>query len=214
MGSNESDDEKPPHTVTVGNFSIMKCEVTFEQYDAFCDATGNTKPSDQGWGRGNRPVINVSWNDAVAYAQWLSQKTGKKWRLPTEAEWEYAARGAASAGSASAALYAGSSNIDEVAWYTTNSGSQTHPVGQKKPNALGIYDMSGNVWEWCQDWYGSSYYSSSPANNPQGTGSGTSRVFRGGSWLDVASSCRVANRFSSLPAYRYNSVGFRLVLVP
>jgi formylglycine-generating enzyme required for sulfatase activity len=210
MGSSESNDEKPMHTVTLGNFIMMKYEVTFAQYDAFCDATGNTKPSDQGWGRGNRPVINVSWNDATAYAQWLSQKTGKNWRLPTEAEWEYAARGG-SAGSASAALYSGSSNIDEVAWYSANSDSQTQPVGQKRPNALGLCDMTGNVWEWCQDWYGSSYYSSSLTNNPQGPSSGTNRVCRGGSCTDNASFCRAANRTCDAPDDRINTLGFRLV---
>jgi formylglycine-generating enzyme required for sulfatase activity len=154
----------------------------------------------------NYPITGVSWNDAKAYCEWLSQKTGKTYRLPTEAEWEYAARG----GSKSVGYkYSGSNNIDEVAWYDGNSGSKTHPVGQKKANELGIYDMSGNVWEWCGDWYGS--YSSSSQTNPIGAASGSNRVFRGGSWYFIAIYCRSANRDDSTPDTRNGSIGFRLV---
>ncbi len=212
MGSNDGDsDENPIHTVTVGSFAMMKYEVTFAEYDAFCDATGRSKPDDEGWGRGNRPVINVSWNDAVAYAEWLSQQTGQTWRLPTEAEWEYAARGGVETLHATSQLYAGSNNIDEVAWYWGNSGSKTHPVGQKKPNELGIYDMSGNVWEWCQDVYNSNFYEQSQnSTNPIYEGKGTGRVRRGGSWYNDADGCRSANRYYVAPAGRGGSVGFRL----
>jgi formylglycine-generating enzyme required for sulfatase activity len=132
--------------------------------------------------------------------------------LPTEAEWEYAARGGTSTGSASATIYSGSSNIDEVAWYSTNSGSKTHPVGQKKANGLGIYDMTGNVWEWCNDWYGN--YGNGSQTNPQGASSGSYRVIRGGSWINDPQNCRVSNRGISDPDDRYSSIGFRLALVP
>ncbi len=210
MGSSGSSaqNNETPHTVSVGSFSMMRTEVTFDQYDAFCNATGRQKPSDSGWGRGNRPVINVSWNDANDYANWLSQKTGKTWRLPTEAEWEFAANGSA------ASTYSGSESIDAVGWYSSNSGNQTHPVGQKQPNGYGLFDMSGNVWEWCSDWYGDSYYGSSPSSNPQGPSSGSYRVSRGGSWNYRAEYCRVAFRDYNYPAFRYSGIGFRLVRVP
>ena len=208
MGSySGSSDEKPLHSVTVSDFNISKTEVTFEQYDAFCDATGRKKPYDKGWGRGDRPVINVNWLDAVAYCEWKSKATGKTYRLPTEAEWEYAARGG---NKSKGYTYSGSNDLDAVGWYNGNSNSKTHPVAQKQPNELGLYDMSGNVWEWCSDWYGS--YSSSPQNNPQGPNSGSIRVLRGGSLYRYDSSCRVADRDWDFP-YRWRYyLGFRLVL--
>jgi formylglycine-generating enzyme required for sulfatase activity len=236
------DDEKPTQQVTLSDFQIGKYEVTVSQFEAFikessyrtdaekgdgsyiwdgskwemkagidwrCDVNGNKKMvSDY-----NHPVIHISWNDAIAYCEWVSQKTGKKYRLPTEAEWEYAARGGTStASTGSAALYSGSSNIDEVAWYKGNSGSNTHPVGQKKANALGIYDMTGNVWEWCNDWYGT--YSSGSQSNPQGASSGAYRMFRGGVWSDVPQYCRLSYRGRNYPDFRCDFLGFRLVLVP
>ena len=212
MGSNSGDfDEKPTHSVTVSDFNISKTEVTFEQYDVFCDATGRNKPGDEGWGRGDRPVINVNWLDAVAYCEWKSKATGKTYRLPTEAEWEYAARG----GNMSKGYkYSGSNNLDTIAWYKNNSGWETHPVAQKQPNELGLYDMSGNVWEWCSDWYGD--YSSSPQTDPQGSNSGDYRVLRGGSCsFNNDYNCRVAYRSRNYPVSRiryYGPVGFRLVL--
>ena len=139
----------------------------------------------------------------------LNQKTGANFRLPTEAEWEYAARGG---NKGNGYKYSGSNNIGSVAWYTDNSGDKTHPVGQKTPNELGIYDMTGNVWEWCQDWYGN--YSSSSQTNPKGPSSGSYRVLRGGGWYINARSCRVSIRYSFNPGGRYASFGFRLVLVP
>jgi len=205
MGSKDGDsDEKPPHTVTVSNFAMMKTEVTFEQYDAFCEATSREKPSNQGWGRGNRPVINVSWNDAVAYAEWLSKKTGQTWRLPTEAEWEYAAKGGQET------TYAGD-NLDNVAWYSSNANGTTHPVQQKTANGYGLYDMSGNVWEWCADWYGT--YNTGSQTNPQGASTGSLRVLRGGSWGSGATDCRVAFRSYVTPGSRDGTCGFRVVLV-
>ncbi len=209
--SNESDcnnDEKPMHTVYVDGFYMSKYEVTFAQYDKFCEATGRTKPDDEGWGRGNRPVINVSWHDAMDFCKWLSEKTGTTIRLPTEAEWEYAARG----GKKSRGYkYAGSNNVDAVAWYSGNSGGKTHLVGQKQPNELGLYDMSGNVWEWCLDWYSRDYYSKSPRHNPRGFNSGSYRVLRGGSWNNLARYVRVAYRLGYTPSDSYDSLGFRLL---
>jgi formylglycine-generating enzyme required for sulfatase activity len=156
----------------------------------------------------NHPVIHVSWNDAAAYAEWLSRKTGQTWRLPTEAEWEYAAQGGKNY------KYAGSSIISNVGWYSKNSGGKTHIVGQKSPNNFGLYDMTGNVWEWCSDWFGSDYYKSSPQNNPQGPSSGSGRVLRGGSWSHYARYCRTAHRHNRRPDARNYYNGFRLVLVP
>ena len=242
QGSDCLDDrEKPTFSVTLSDYYIGKYEVTVSQFKAFIDDTGYRTDADkEGWSyiwtgssweekKGvnwrsdvsgntrsqseyNHPVIHVSWNDAVAFCKWLSDKTGKKYRLPTEAQWEFAARGGALIGSATATKYAGSNNIDEVAWYTSNSGSKTKAVGTKKPNELGIYDMSGNVWEWCSDWYGD--YSSSSKTNPTGPATGSYRVLRGGSWGDNARNCRVSCRSSYSPGIRINGYGFRVVLSP
>jgi len=208
MGSNSDEsDEQPVHSITVSYFSMSKTEVTFEQYDEFCTLTGRDKPDDEGWGRGDRPVMNVSWHDVTAFCEWMTRTTGKTYRLPTEAEWEYAARG----GSKSKGYkYSGSNDLDAVGWYGGNSSRKTHPVAQKQPNELGLYDMSGNVWEWCADWYGD--YSSSPQTDPQGSNSGKFRVLRGGGWHYSVSNCRVAYRFKHYPDLKYNNLGFRLVL--
>ncbi len=197
MGSNKESDEKPIHTVTVSSFYMDKTEVTQREYRKVM----GKNPSNFS-GCDECPVEQVNWHDANAYAK----RVGK--RLPTEAEWEYAARGG-SAGSPT--KYAGSNNIKDVAWYYGNSGKKTHPVGQKQPNALGLYDMSGNVWEWCSDWYDDNYYKNSPKNNPKGPNSGTNRVLRGGSWSGNGFYCRVANRLRLNPYGRYVNFGFRLV---
>lgn len=224
MGSDYGDsDEKPVHTVTVSGFLISKYEVTFDEYDAFCEATGKSKPSDAGWGRGKRPVIDVSWDDSVEYCNWLSQKEGRDpcyaisgtnvscdfskngYRLPTEAEWEYAARG----GNLSRGyMYAGGNSPDGVAWYDSNSGEQTHPVGKKVPNELGLYDMSGNVWEWCWDWYGD--YGSAAQTDPRGPSSGYRRGLRGGSWYYWPLSPRATDRYDFLPGGMSYHGGFRV----
>jgi formylglycine-generating enzyme required for sulfatase activity len=197
MGSESgSSDEKPVHKVVVKSFYIDKYEVTQSEYEK---VMGNN-PSY--FKNPSAPVEQVSWNDAVAYAQ----KIGK--RLPTEAEWEYAARGG---NKSKGYKYSGSNSIGDVAWYDSNSSSKTRPVGTKEPNELGIYDMSGNVWEWCSDWYSDTYYSSSPLTNPTGPSSGTYRVLRGGSWVTDDIYCRVAFRVRSYPTYRLYSVGFRCV---
>ncbi|MCQ2315010.1 MAG: SUMF1/EgtB/PvdO family nonheme iron enzyme [Bacteroidales bacterium] len=203
QGSDAYDDEKPTHSVTLGDYYIGKFEVTQELWEAIM----GSNPS---YFKGSKlPVEQVSWDDCQTFIRKLNSLTGANFRLPTEAEWEYAARG----GSRSRGYkYSGSNSINDVAWYTDNSGSKTHVVGTKSPNELGIYDMSGNVWEWCQDWYGS--YSSGSQTNPQGPSSGSSRVLRGGSWLSRARLCRVSNRFNNTPAGGLNIFGFRLVLVP
>lgn len=206
MGSNEYDEEKPIHSVTVSDFYIDKYEVKVKQYREFCNATGRSMPKapSLGW-RDTHPIVNVSWDDATAYAKWAGK------RLPTEAEWEYAARG----GNQSKGFkYSGSNSIDEAAWYWYNSGEKAHPVGQKKPNELGIYDMSGNVWEWCSDWYDENYYSDSPTTNPEGPDSGSKRVRRGGSWFYFGVICRVANRSWNWPDSRDIDHGFRCVKNP
>jgi formylglycine-generating enzyme required for sulfatase activity len=158
--------------------------------------SGSTNPAD--WGA--VPTSdNSTWNAAIC--NW----SANGYRLPTEAEWEYAARGATNTPDY---LYSGSNDINSVAWYDSNSGAATHHVGTKSPNGLGIYDMSGNLWEWCWDWY--SYYSSSPSNNPTGPASGSYRLLRGGYWYNNATNCRVANRYDYDPYLSLNFFGFRL----
>ena len=202
QGGDCDNDEKPTHNVTLSDYYIGKFEVTQELWKAVM----GSNPSN--WKGDNLPVETVSWNDVQKFIEKLNQKTGANFRLPTEAEWEYAARG----GNKSRGYkYSGSNNIGDVAWYTDNSGSKTHQVGTKSPNELGIYDMSGNVPEWCQDWYGN--YSSSSQSNPTGSSSDSGRVLRGGSWGGNAGNCRVSYRGYSNPDIRGND-GFRLVLVP
>ena len=209
MGSARGDpDEKPVHSITLDNFSITKYEITFDQYDAFCEATGWSKPEDVEWGRGKRPVININWNDAMAFCDWLSQNTGDNIHLPTEAQWEYAARGGHLSNNY---RYSGSDEADAVAWNAENSEKVTHPVGEKCPNELGIFDMSGNVFEWCMDWYDEKYYSLSPKNDPQGPSSGYLRVIRGGSWYDLAELFRCTNRDCFPPFRSFWHIGFRIV---
>ena len=203
QGGDCYNDEKPTHNVALSDYYIGKFEVTQKLWKAVM----GSNPSN--WKGDELPVESVSWNDVQEFITKLNQKTGANFRLPTEAEWEYVARG----GNKSRGYkYSGSNKIGKVAWYTDNSGSKTHQVGTKSPNELGIYDMSGNVWEWCQDWYGS--YSSSSQTNPTGPSSGSCRVLRGGSWNCHARDCRVSNRGINSPGYRSGYNGFRLVLVP
>ena len=196
------DDEKPVHQVTLTNDYYMgKYEVTQSLWQAVMGSNPSEFKGD------DLPVDQVSWNDCQEFIGELNGLTGKKFRLPTEAEWEYAARG----GKKNCGYqYSGSSNISDVAWYDGNSGNKTHPVGMKQANELGIYDMTGNVNEWCQDRYGS--YVSSPQTNPIGANSGSFRVFRGGSWYYSARYCRSSYRFIVTPVNRFNFLGLRLVL--
>lgn len=194
------DDEKPAHSITVSDFYMSKYEVTQKQWR---EVMGST-PS-YFMGCNECPVENVSWNDIQEFLMRLNGKTGNRYRLPTEAEWEFAARGGLLS---QGYKYAGSDNLEEVGWHDNNAGNKTHPVGQKKPNELGLYDMSGNVWEWCQDWYGG--YSSAPATNPKGPAAGSYRVVHGGSWYSFAQYCRVALRNYDSPGNRFNDLGFRL----
>ena len=199
MGSTSGDsDEKPVHNVTLDSYYIGETEITQAQWRAIMGSNPSSYTGD------NRPVESVSWEDAQEFCKKLSELTGKRYVLPTEAQWEYAARGGKKS---KGYTYSGSNNVSEVAVYDTSSHSN---VKSKMPNELGIYDMSGNVWEWCSDWYGSSYYSSSPQTNTQGPSSGSDRVLRGGSWGSDSGNCRVANRGSS-PSARYYDSGFRVV---
>ena len=203
QGSDAESGEKPVHSVTLSNYYMGETEVTQALWKA---VMGNNPSYFKG---DNLPVEQVSWNDCQEFIRKLNQKTGKNFRLPTEAEWEYAARG----GKKSRGYkYAGSNNIGSVAWYTDNSGYKTYAVKGKSPNELGLYDMSGNVWEWCSDWCGSDYYGKSPSTNPQGPLNGSYRVLRGGSWIDGAGGCRVSDRSDGGPDRAYCSGGFRLAL--
>ena len=196
------DDEMPTHQVTItNNYYIGQTEVT----QALWKAVMGSNPS---YFRGdNRPVESVSWNDCQKFITKLNSLTGQKFRLPTEAEWEYAARGGKKS---KGCQYSGSNNLDEVAWYTDNSSRQTHDVATKQPNELGVYDMSGNVWEWCQDWYGS--YRSTSQTNPTGAKSGSDRVYRGGSWNSDARIYRSSSRGNISPGNADYGLGLRLVL--
>ena len=200
QGDDASDKEKPAHKVTLSGYYIGKYEVTQAQWKAIM---GNNPSESKG---DNLPVECVSWDDCQEFIRKLNQLTGKKFSLPTEAQWEYAARGGKSGGT----KYSGSNNIGNVAWYYENSGINTHPVGEKSPNDFGIYDMSGNVCEWCQDWYGK-YYSYSQTN-PTGPDSGSRRVIRGGNCGCLAGYCRVTIRKDCAPVSRYDRRGFRLCL--
>lgn len=225
MGIDDGEkNEKPAHEVTVGDFYISAYEVTQGQW---VDVMGeNPVMEDSSYGVGeDYPVFLVSWTDAVKFCNTLSEREGltpsytgsstsptcdftsNGYRLPTEAEWEYAARG----GSESEGfLYSGSNDVDEVAWYSLNSDGASHPVGTKKPNELGIYDMSGNLWEWCWDYYDAKFYESSPTDYPTGPEKGTYRVLRGGSRAIVEKSNRVYFRYYG--AHRSDdSTGFRVV---
>ncbi|HAP66724.1 MAG TPA: DNA recombination protein RecF [Nitrospinae bacterium] len=238
FGDGDSD-EKPVHEVCVDDFYIGKYELTVSEFREFVNTTGYMTEGEIGdgcsvYGGGewkkdtgrewkkdrskswrnpsfsqgnNHPVSCVSWRDAVVYIEWLSNKTGKRYRLPTEAEWEYAAR---SGGKVE--KWAGTNNESELmdyAWYNKNSGSKTHPVGQKKSNGLGLYDMAGNVWEWCSDWFDEKYYSNSPKDNPKGADNGI-RVLRGGSWYNAPHRLRTSVRAEREPDKRADGSGFRL----
>jgi formylglycine-generating enzyme len=222
-------DEKPVHKVCLDDFYIGKYEVKVGEYMEFVEETGGNKAEWQEKGNKNNintgsdnhynkigsaltsddhPIVGVSWKNAVVYAKWLSAKTGKNYRLPTEAEWEYAAR---SGGKKE--KYAGTSSnteFDSYTWYYKNSNGTTHSVGQKKPNGLGLYDMSGNVWEWCQNIYEDDAYSKHQHNNLINVRSDYYRVIRGGSWFNPQGRVRASDRGYFTPDFRRSYLGFRL----
>lgn len=204
MGNRMGDDnEQPIHAVTLNDFQISKYEITVGQYRTFCERTGRKMPAQPHWSLDETwPVVYVSWTEASEFARWAGG------RLPTEAEWEYAARGGQKSGQFT---YSGSNQADSVAWLVTNNGEQAHRVGSKHPNEVGIYDMSGNVWEWCSDWYSSSYYKVSPSANPTGPAAGFHRIARGGGWYNKPRNSYSTLRFSIGPGYRYDDLGFRIV---
>ena len=199
QGGDAYADEKPAHEVTLSSYCIGKTEVT----QALWQAVMGVNPS--GFKGANLPVEQVSWNDCQEFIAKLNALTGKAFRLPTEAEWEFAARG----GNFSRGYkYSGSNTLSHVAWYADNSADKPHPVATKAPNELGIYDMSGNVYEWCIDWYDA--YSSSVQCNPTGPDSGSDRVHRGGSWFSLPRNCCVSFRFSNTPSDGSDCIGLRL----
>jgi formylglycine-generating enzyme required for sulfatase activity len=203
MGSPSSEsgrdsDEGPVHTVELDGFWLGKTEVTQAQYQAIM----GTNPSK--FKGPSNPVEQVSWEEASEFCRKLSQRAGKTYNLPTEAQWEYACR----AGTTTRYSFGDSDNaLGDYAWYDSNSGKQTHPVSQKRPNAWGLYDMHGNVWEWCLDWKDS--YPSGRVSNPTGPSSASFRVFRGGSWYSSSRYCRSAFRYDGSPGNRIGDLGFR-----
>jgi formylglycine-generating enzyme required for sulfatase activity len=218
MGSSDGDsDEKPPHKVRITKpFYLGQYEVTVGQFRQFVNESGFQGVGD-GWKTAfpsqtdDCPVVNVSWNDAEAFCDWLWKKEGKEYRLPTEAEWEYACR----AGMQTTWSFGDNeSELGDYAWYRENSGERTHPLGHKKPNAWGLYGMHGNAWEWCADWYASDYYASSPADDPKGPSFGTLRVARGGSWNYPARLTRSPVRRGGYPHDRVRFCGFRVARTP
>ena len=208
-GINCATDEKPVHEVKIASFELSKYEVTFEEYDAFTDATGRERADDEGWGRGQRPVINVSWYDAMAYAAWLSKQTGKTYRLPTEAEWEYAAR------SGTTTVYSWGNDAGVNRANCNGCGSQwdnekTAPVGSFESNGWGLYDMHGNVREWVQDCLNASYEGAPTDGSAWGSGDCSHRIVRGGSWTWGPMDMRSAYRFRNTTNTRYKMLGFRV----
>ena len=244
MGDTLNRDEQPIHQVRLDDFQIGQTEITVYQYELYLKSTGKTLDSvgyTPSWlWQGDNPMVYVDWYDAVRYSNWLSERMGLKpvytidgqntkadstasgYRLPTEAEWEYAAGGGRKGRDTAGYrkhLYAGSDVVNTVGWYYYDSDSLTGvrralPVALKQPNELDLYDMSGNVWEWCQDGYAGNYYHRSPTNNPKGLTSWYYRVLRGGSWYDGASNLRVAYRSGGVPDGSDNDVGFRLARSP
>jgi formylglycine-generating enzyme required for sulfatase activity len=228
MGGFGSDnlDEKPEHQVAVSSFTMSKYEVTFDDFDLFCSATGYKSPKDGKYGRGQLPVINVSWHGAIFYCNWMSSRfnldkvynlkvdsmgihildvdwDANGYRLPTEAEWEYVARGGKSGGL--------TGELTDYVWYEDNSEGKPHDVGTLKPNSLGIFDIRGNAWEWCWDLYDATYYSKSEKDNPHGAEKGDKHVYRGGNFNSTYDFTNVSKRFSLRPTINDGLIGIRLV---
>ena len=211
QGSDAYSDEKPTHQVTLSFYSIGKTEVTQALWQAVMGKSVSQIASENGWNTygvgSNYPMYYISYEDCQTFIRKLNALTGKNFRLPTEAEWEFAARGG---NNSCVYKYSGSNTLSNVAWYDDNSSNKTHPVATKAPNELGIYDMSGNVWEWCSDWKGA--YSSSSQYNPTGPNRGSFCVLRGGSWSNNARLCRGSYRLYYLPTRRIDDLGLRLAL--
>jgi formylglycine-generating enzyme required for sulfatase activity len=231
MGSKDSDksadnDEQTEHTVTVKDFELCKFEVTVWQWKQYVKANKLKMPVKPTWGfQDNYPINNITWEEAVQYCNWLSKKekltpvysqhgpnifcnfNANGYRLPTEAEWEYAAKGG---NKAKDTKFSGSTAVNEIAWHKANSKGTPHTVGTKLPNELGIYDMSGNVWEWCWDWYNKDYYKVEDGNNPKGPTMGERKAVRGGSWDSNINYLRPANRISTIPSKTHEFYGFRV----
>jgi sulfatase modifying factor 1 len=231
MGSKNSDnaadnDEQKEHTVTVKDFEICKFEVTVWQWKEYVKANKLKMPVKPVWGwQDNYPINNLTWNEVIDYCNWLSKKenlnpvytqqgpnvscdfTKNGYRLPTEAEWEYAAKGGKKS---KETRYSGSNNPNQIAWHKANSKASPHTIGTKLPNELGIYDMSGNVWEWCWDWYNKDYYTIEDNKNPKGPVMGERKSVRGGSWDSKLNYMRPANRISTLPSKTHEFYGFRV----
>jgi len=198
MGSETSSNEGPVHKMQISSFYLGKTEVTQGLWQALMgDNPAKFRKGD------DYPVEQVNWDEVQEFIIRLNERTSQHFRLPSEAEWEYACRATTTGDQYG--------NLDAVAWYDGNSGQSTHPVGQKRPNAFGLYDMLGNVWEWCQDWYDSGYYKKSPLQDLQGPQKGVDRVGRGGSWSSNSLFVRSAYRYSRSPGYRDGNLGFRLV---
>ena len=215
QGSDVYSDEQVIRRIKLSSYYIGECEITQQQWTKVMGTSIQQQASKAGQSsyRGigpDYPMYYVSWEEAQAFCQELSRMTGRTYCLPTEAQWEYAARGGKNA---DRSKYSGSWSIDAVAWYADNSGRSTHPVKNKRANSLGLYDMIGNVWEWCSDWYSDSY-NINDTNNPTGPSSGSSRVLRGGSWCDGEQFCRVSNRSYNDPGDRSSNTGFRVVVIP
>jgi formylglycine-generating enzyme required for sulfatase activity len=197
--------ERPAADVILDDFSAGTYPVTFDEYDRYCQAMGLEPPAFEYRERADRPVVNVSWHDAVAYCAWLSRQTGQTYGLLTEAQWEYACR----AGTTTAYSFGDDArDLGRFAWYKANSGGLVHPVGEKPANAWSLHDMHGNVWEWVQDWLGN--YRALARHNPTGPESGTAKVYRGGSWNVEAPLCRSSSRQANRPDHRSRRVGFRV----
>ncbi len=207
-GLGEDFDEAPIHQAVISRpFRMGITEITNAQYESFRPEHRALRGKNGVSLEDDEAVVNVSYSDAVAFCEWLSRKEGKNYRLPTEAEWEFAAKGGASSKSFK---YSGSNNLDDFAWHKGNSKGTPHTVGTKLPNELGIYDMSGNVWEWCWDWYNKDFYKLEKGDNPKGPEMGERRSVRGGSWDSHPNYVRPANRISTEPNKTHEFYGFRV----
>ncbi len=203
------DEERPVHRVRVGPFGLARLQVTNAQYDLFQRATGRRRPrfrDEAAFSNPRQPVVGVSWHDAVAYCDWLSEQAGRRFRLPTEAEWEWAARGGLEA-----CLYPwGNEPVTERENYQNRWIEGPEPVATSAPNPFGFYDLCENVHEWCADWYDAGYYAVSPSDNPPGPAVGSRRASRGGAWRHQIKIARCAARSSIPPEFEYADYGFRV----